>query len=1396
MKLSDKAKRIWKWIGLAVVALVAVTALTAIWNTWFGRTRIAFINYQVITLGEISKANDNPFITIEELPLDKLDDIDDYDMVFMNAMGIRLTEEQREKIQLAGWTGTNILTTMSTNPDNYIISVDSITADTLNAYLRGASRQNYRSMLNYIRQNVDKKIIFRGDVEKVAPAPEGLFSHPNLEHPDDEDVFFDNMKEYENYLSKHGLLKADAPKVIVTGMMGNPKDLVLALEKSGNTVYRVSANFGKFLEDLQENSPEMKFNAVINLAHGRLGDKAVEWLTAQNIPLFCTLNVNRLTSEWEEDKQGMSGGFMSQSLVTPELDGGIRPYVLFGQRINSEGIHEEYMIPERLEKFVKTVNNYITLQKKANRDKHVAIVYFKGPGEQSLTASGLAVVPSLYNLLVRMRQEGYDVSGLPASADALAQLIQRKGSPISDFTLLEENPDTVVKIQLGNIALVPQPLAGHGDNTFQIVHGTDKDPVKEFQNAYMWIQNTFKADALIHFGTHGGLEYTPRKQVALSEQDWPDKLVGTLPHYYIYTIGNVGEALIAKRRTYAGIQSHLTAPFLESNLRGTYKELSDAIMAYNKAPGNALSLKVKKIAVGMGIHRDLGLDSVLSKPWTEAQIAKVEQFGEEISNEKIVGQLYTLGVPYEPSRIESSVYAMATDPIAYSLLRLDKELKRTKVDAEKHKSLFNSHYLIPAKALVGRLINSQAPVSDAFICQTAGITQQQLDKAREIDRAKNGPMDMMSMMMAMGSSSDKKEKSSSQKTAGTQKPASMPKETKGMSKDSAAKSAAMGKPSAEAMKKMKEAGKGMDPRKALQMAKMAGASPEALKKMAAAMGLGGKGSGKDKISSMMAQMAAMKKTYTRQETYIAEAIMEVERTLRNVGNYKRQLLEAPQQELNSMINALNGGYTRPSSGGDVIANPRALPTGCNLYGVNAEATPTQMAWEKGKELAENTIRMYRENHHDSLPRKVSFTFWSSEFIETGGTTMAQVFWLLGVEPLRDAFGRVTDIRLVPAKELGRPRIDVVVQTSGQFRDLASSRLYLINRAVQMAAEAKDGKYRNMVKEGVEESERSLTESGISPKDAREMSTFRIFGGLNGGYGTGIQEMVQQGDSWKSEKEIAETYMNNMSAFYGSEEYWEKASTAAFKAALTRTDAVVQPRQSNSWGALSLDHVYEFMGGMNLAVRNVTGKDPDAYFADYRNRSNNRMQDLKEAIGVESRSTIFNPEYIKEKMKGGANEAASFAEVVENTYGWNVMKPKAIDKEMWEQIYSTYIKDDKHLGVNKFLREKNPAAMEQMTHTMVQTIKKGYWKASPDKLRELQKLEQQLHSEAEARMRSNMDKNAAEQKAGTVMKKETLMDTPDTVKTIVTTSVVLAIVAAAIAALVFVVRKRRKEEEEE
>ena len=459
-----------------------------------------------------------------------------------------------------------------------------------------------------------------------------------------------------------------------------------------------------------------------------------------------------------------------------------------------------------------------------------------------------------------------------------------------------------------------------------------------------------------------------------------------------------------------------------------------------------------------------------------------------------------------------------------------------------------------------------------------------------------------------------------------------------------------------------------------------------------------------------------------------EAVTELERAILNVITYRDALQNSPRLELDATINALNGGFTAPSSGGDAVANPQAVPTGRNLYSVRAESTPSQRAWSQGVQLAQATLKAYKEQH-GKYPTKVSYTFWSSEFVETEGVTIAQVLYMLGVEPVRSQFGSVEDVRLIPTSELGRPRIDVVIQTSGQFRDLAASRLALITKAVELVASLGKEDQENYVAAGSVATEKELVEQGLSPKEARELANVRIFGGVNGMYGTGIQEMVTSGDKWEQEKEIADVYLNNMGAAYtGKQEDWGRFVKPLFRAALKNTDVVVQPRQNNTWGALSLDHVYEFMGGLTLSVRNVTGKDPDTYLADYRNHSNMRMQDLKEAIGVESRATVLNPEYVKEVLAGGANSVANITEVVTNTYGWNVMKPEVIDKELWDQLYDMYIRDVNNLGVASAFEGKSPAALEEITAVMLETARKGMWKASPEQLSTLA----QRHSELVAK----------------------------------------------------------------
>ncbi|MDE6515527.1 MAG: cobaltochelatase subunit CobN, partial [Bacteroidales bacterium] len=377
------------------------------------------------------------------------------------------------------------------------------------------------------------------------------------------------------------------------------------------------------------------------------------------------------------------------------------------------------------------------------------------------------------------------------------------------------------------------------------------------------------------------------------------------------------------------------------------------------------------------------------------------------------------------------------------------------------------------------------------------------------------------------------------------------------------------------------------------------------------------------------------------------------------------------------------------------------------------------------------------------PEKVSFTLWATDFVSTEGAMVAQIFHLLGVEPLRDGFGNIRSLRLVPAGELGRPRVDVVVQTSGQLRDIAASRLALIHKAIAMAAEAEDGGD-NFVKSGRQQAERYLLEKGYSPAEARQYAGERIFGGVNGNYGTSIMGMVEKGDSWDSVSEIAERYIANMSGLYSADggEGWGETRENVFEAALLNTETVVQPRASNTWGPLSLDHVYEFMGGLSAAVTQVTGHEPSAYFSDFRNRDRAKVQELKEAIGVESGSTVLNPKYIAHMLQGEASALSTFAETVRNTYGWNAMRASAIDNRLWNEYYDIYVEDRYGLGVEQKFSDKNPYALQEVTAVMMESARKGLWQADESQLKRVAELHGKLVTEHEAACSGFVCDNAA------------------------------------------------------
>lgn len=1256
-------------IYLYLIIFVLIAAAVFSYSKWVSPTKIALVHFQNNTVAGLAKSAGNSFIHLKSFEITELEKAAKYDIVIIAGTGLRLTGEQHQLISELAASGKPVYVSSATNPENNISSLAEDQGSRIAAYLSNGGENNYHEFLNYLRREIDQKT---------------LFSHPVIapEETDQEVLFFPGEKkrfktpdEYEKYGLEKGLLREGLPKVVILSGIADPfnnnseqvDSLYFALQQKGINVYAYSG-MPQRLEILQAIRP----GAVVYFPHGRVlmanPDIMTAWLKQQNIPLFTPVSLLQDYEQWMENKQGMTGGFMNQTVVIPELDGAIMPYVYFAPQKDKDGLYPYRVIPERLHTFVESIHRYLLLKSKPNADKKLAIYYLKDPGSNSLTAANMEVIPSLYNLLTRLRSEGYTIRNLPANVQEFSALLAKQGVVLEPYArgaissyLKDGSPElieravyekwaaqsfpaykyaevvtkygeapgeyfsvrkedkaflAVARIDFGNVVVLPQPLAGTGEDAFAMVHGEAYPPPHPYLASYLWVRYGFGADALMHFGTHGSLEFIKGKGVALSSDDWSDRLIGNLPHLYVYTISNPGEAMMAKRRAYATTITHLTPPFMESATREEYKAILESIRSYYTKSGREQEIiagRIKKLAITMGLHRDLRLDSTSATPYTAEEIDRIEHFAEEIASSKMTGNLYTLGVPYAKDKIKSTVLAMAADPLAYSLAVLDKQRNRITEAQVRNRVFFNTRYLYPSQRLITEIIDGRKNVSQTLISQTAGIREADLKEARGY-----------------------------QASAAPKRP---------------------GRPGAPVKKE--EETKPVPP---------------------------------------------ARKAYF-------EAVLEVERTLSDVVRYKGYLETGPSAELNSIVNALNGGYTLPSPGGDPIVNPNTLPTGRNLYAINVEAAPTPEAWEKGVSLTHDFIRDYKKRHNSAFPRRVNMTLWSSSFIETNGAPFAQILYMLGVEPVRDAFGRVTDLRLIPSSELGRPRIDVVVQTSGQLRDLAASRMFLVNKAVRMASEASDKEFQNYVASSTQDAEKELIAKGASPAEARKLSLYRIFGGLNGNYSTGITGMVESSGEWTSEEEVALTYINNMGASYDTEDDWGEQYGNVLQTMLANTDAVIHNRQSNTWGALSLDHVYEFMGGVNLAVRHITGNEPDAYFSDYRNRHQPRVQELKEAIGVEARTTLFNPAYIREQMKGGAGSAGSFSETFMNIFGWSVMKKDLIDQELWDQLYDTYVLDKDRLGISSFFKKENPYALEEMTAIMLEGHRKGYWAATEEQLRQ-------------------------------------------------------------------------------
>ncbi len=331
-------------------------------------------------------------------------------------------------------------------------------------------------------------------------------------------------------------------------------------------------------------------------------------LTALDVPYLSAQTLEFQTiEEWDGDARGLNPLQATLQVAIPELDGAISPIVFGGKGRGGEGrAAPSIAIADRVDLMARRVARLIALRKRPRAERKLAIVLFNFPPNAGNTGSAayLAVFPSLQRVLASLKEEGYRVD-LPASADALREAItlgnaSQYGAPANVGARIPTDDHVrrephlaeiertwgpapgkqqsdggslfVLGAQFGNVFVGVQPSFGWEGDPMRLLFEGNFSPTHAFSAFYRWLREDYAADAVLHFGTHGALEFMPGKQVGLGARCWPERLIADLPNVYLYASNNSSEGTLAKRRGGATLVSYLTPAVSNA---GLYRRLAD-----------------------------------------------------------------------------------------------------------------------------------------------------------------------------------------------------------------------------------------------------------------------------------------------------------------------------------------------------------------------------------------------------------------------------------------------------------------------------------------------------------------------------------------------------------------------------------------------------------------------------------------------------------------------------------------------------------------------------------------------------------------------------------------------------------------------------------------------------
>ena len=421
---------------------------------------------------------------------------------------------------------------------------------------------------------------------------------------------------------------------------------------------------------------------------------AEDMLARLDVPYLAAQTVEfQSVEDWRASERGLSPVEATIMVAIPELDGATGT-LMYGGRGEASG--DMVVEAERAEMLASRLDKLVALRRRAVADRKVAMVIFNFPPNAGAVGSAayLAVFPSLHRTLVAMKAAGYRVD-VPASVDALRDQIlhgnaARFGAqanvahriPADDHVRRErwlpqieatwgpapgrQQSDGasifVLGAQFGNVFVGVQPAFGYEGDPMRLLFEKGFAPTHAFSAFYRYLREDFRADAVLHFGTHGALEFMPGKQVGLSGACWPDRMIGDLPNIYLYAANNPSEGTLAKRRAAATLVSYLTPPIAQAGLYRGLVDLKASIDRWRRLDGDVEAAERGMLAT-MIQAQAAGIDLVAAdESWNEDADARIQRLAGavlELEYTLIPHGLHVVGGLPNPSEQAGTLAALA-----------------------------------------------------------------------------------------------------------------------------------------------------------------------------------------------------------------------------------------------------------------------------------------------------------------------------------------------------------------------------------------------------------------------------------------------------------------------------------------------------------------------------------------------------------------------------------------------------------------------------------------------------------------------------------------------------------------------------------------------------------------